>query len=201
MKDVIRILLISILTAGAVGCSADTTTKDADIASRTLLKVTLIDGLNSDTSSVGDTFMARLAESIVISGATVLEKGTILSGLVSESAESGVLKEDATIGFTLTGITQGDHTIPIVTNTFSATSIAGGKQGSEIVSGRAGIGDEPGRTELVSLRNGGVGFAFAATGREIHYGPETRLNFTLKEPVRFQILADTSLIKSSAVSN
>jgi hypothetical protein len=163
--------------------------------------VNLIDGLNSDTSSAGDTFMASLAESVVISGATVLEKGTILSGLVSESVGSGVMKEDATIGFTLTGITQGDHTVPIVTNTFSVTSVARGQKDSEIVSGRAGIGDELGQTVHLSLRNGGVGFAFAAAGREIHYGPDTRLNFTLKEPVRFQILAGSSLIKSTAVSN
>jgi hypothetical protein len=200
MENVIRILLISILAAGAFGCSAETTEKAADIPSRTLLKVTLIDGLSSDTSSVGDTFIARLAESVVISGATVLEEGTILSGLVSESVESGVTKEDASIRFTLTGITQGDHTVPIVTNTFSATSVSR-KQDSEMVAGSAGVGDELGRTEHLSLGNGRAGFAFAATGKGIHYGPETRLNFTLKEPVLFQIHAGSSLNKSTTVSN
>lgn len=168
MRRVIGILLISILAFGTFGCFAEATAKAAVIPSRTLLKVILIDGLNSDTSSVGDTFLASLAESVVIGGITVLEKRTMLLGLVSESSKSGTMKEDARIRFTLTSLAQGDQSVPITTNTFTATSTYSGKVDSEIV-------------------GGGAGFGFAGTGKEIHYGPETRLNFTLERSVQLQI--------------
>jgi hypothetical protein len=201
MRYVVRLLLISIVAAGVFGCSAkDVATADV-IPSGTLLKVTLIDGINSDTSSDGDTFLASLAESVVIRGTTVLAIGTIVSGLVIDSAGSDLAKGNARIRFTLTGVTQGDHTVSITTNTFSATSTATGKHDLEIVAGGSGQGEEAGETGRLFTGDNGAGFGFAAEGKEIHYGPETRLNFTLKKPVQFQIHSGSSPDKLTAVSN
>jgi hypothetical protein len=88
------------------------------IPSRTLMKVILVDGLNSGTSSVGDTFLASLAEPIVINGTTVLGSGTILSGVVLDSASSYLMKGTAEIAFALNGIVQGGSTVLIATTIF-----------------------------------------------------------------------------------
>src|SRR6185436_16913847 len=50
------------------------------IPSGTMLKVFLIDAIDSDTSSPGDRFLASLAESVVINGTTLLSRGTKIRG-------------------------------------------------------------------------------------------------------------------------
>ena len=53
------------------------------IPSGTVLKVSLIDALNSDTSSAGDRFLASLAEPVVINGARFFRKGRRFGAVLS----------------------------------------------------------------------------------------------------------------------
>src|SRR5438128_6264064 len=53
------------------------------IPSGTKLSVALIDLLDTDKNSAGDHFLASLAESVVIDGTTVLEKGTKVRAMLS----------------------------------------------------------------------------------------------------------------------
>ena len=187
MGNLIRFVLICSLSVGVFGCSRVAASvypvaTGVVIPSRTLMKISLIDGLNSETSTVGDTFLARLAEPIVIDGTTVLESGTILSGVVLDSAGSYLMKGTARIAFALTGIVHGGSTVLIATNTFSVKAASTSRPDTEVV------GDV-------------AGFAFGGEGMEIHYGPETRLNFTLRDPVELKFGALQSPVISNRVSN
>jgi hypothetical protein len=162
------------------------------IPSGTVLKVSLIDPVNSDTSSPGDRFMASLAESVVINGATLLQKGTKVRGRVIDAEGSGRVKGRAAIRLALTDIMQDDKTVAIRTETFAATADSSQTRDAEVIAGGAGVGAVVGaiaggkKGAAIGAATGGgagTGVVLATKGKEIHYGPETRLNFTLANSV------------------
>ena len=57
------------------------------IPAGTLLKVSLIDPLSTETNSAGDHFLASLTESVVLDGTTILQKGTKVRGRSRTRAE------------------------------------------------------------------------------------------------------------------
>jgi uncharacterized OsmC-like protein len=163
------------------------------IPSGTLLKVSLIDALSSDGNSPGDHFMASLAESVVVDGTTVLEKSTQLRGRVVAVEGSGRVKGLASIQLALTDIMQGDRIVAITTNRFVATAAASKTRDGEIIAGGAGLGAVIGAIAgggkgaaigAVTGGGAGTGVVLATKGKEIHYGPETRLSFTLTNSVQ-----------------
>jgi len=162
------------------------------IPSGTELKVSLIDPVSSDTSSPGDRFMASLAESVVINGVTLLEKGTQIRGRVIDAEDSGRVKGRAAIRLSLTNIMQGDKTVAITTQTLAATADSSQTRDTEVIAGGAGAGAVIGaiaggkKGAAIGAATGGgagTGVVLATKGKEIHYGPETRLNFTLAKSV------------------
>jgi hypothetical protein len=162
------------------------------IPSGTVLRVSLIDALNTDTSSAGDRFLASLAQPLVVDGNTVLQKGTKVGGRVVEVEQSGRIKGRASIRLALTDIMEGNRTIAITTETFAATAESSTTRDAEIIAGGAGVGAVIGAIAgggkgagIGALTGGGAGtgVVLATKGKEIHYGPETRLNFTLSNSV------------------
>jgi hypothetical protein len=162
------------------------------IPSGTLLKVSLIDALNTDTNSAGDRFLASLAESVVIDGTTVLQKGTKVRGYVIEVEDSGRVKGRASIRLALTDIMQGNKMVAITTDTFAATADSSQTRDAEIIAGSAGVGAVIGAIAggkkgagigAITGGGAGTGVVLGTKGKEIHYGPETRLNFTLANSV------------------
>jgi len=163
------------------------------IPSATLLKVSLLDAIDSNTSSVGDYFMADLSEAVMRDGVTLLQKGAKLRGRVVDVEKAGRVKGRATISLTLTDIVQGDRMIPISTGTFSATADSTQKRDAGVIAGSAGVGAVIGaiaggkKGAAIGGATGGgagTGVVLATKGEGIHYGPETRLNFTLLNPVQ-----------------
>ena len=216
MKNLLQFGLMSTLLLGTFGCAAENSEKAAAdarvnsaqepatranlpakarlvIPSGTLLKVSLSDALSTDGNSPGDHFMASLAESVVVDGTTVLQKGTQLRGRVVAVEGSGRVKGRASIQLALTDIMQGDSIVAITTNRFSATAAASKTRDGEIIAGGAGLGAVIGAIAgggkgagIGALAGGGAGtgVVLATKGKEIHYGPETRLDFTLTNSVQ-----------------
>jgi hypothetical protein len=168
-------------------------TEKRTIQSGTVLTVLLIDGLGTDTSSAGDRFLASLAEPLVVDGSTLLAKGTKVRGHVIGVEGSGRVKGVASIRLALTDIMQGNRTIAITTDTFSATAESSTKRDAAIVAGGAGVGAVIGAVAggkkgagigAISGGGAGTGVVLATKGKEIRYAPETRLSFRLANPVQ-----------------
>jgi hypothetical protein len=164
------------------------------IPAGTKLRVNLIDAISSDKNHAGDRFSASLAEPVVIEGRTVLAKGTKVRGHVVEAKGSGRVKGRATIELKLTEILLKDGKgVEISTRTYSAIAPATKKRDAAIIGGGAGLG-----AVIGALAGGGKGAAIGAAvgggagtgtvlatkGKEIRYGAETRLQFTLASPVQ-----------------
>jgi hypothetical protein len=178
--------------AKPVARNSNTSRARVVIPAGTTLKVSLLDGVDSETSSAGDNFTASLAESVVIDGATLLQKGTKLRGRVINADGAGRVEGRASIELTLTDIMQGDRMIPITTQTFAARAESTQKRDVGVVAGAAGVGAVIGAIAggkkgagigAVTGGGAGTGVVLATKGKEIHYGPETRLNFTLANSV------------------
>jgi hypothetical protein len=163
------------------------------IPAGTRLRVALIDGVSSNQSSSGDQFMASLTDPVVINGKTVLAKGTKVRGRVVDAKESGRVKGRASIELRLTDIIRNNaKNLAISTKTFSAVAEPTKKRDAAIIGGGAGLGAAigaiagGGKGAAVGAAVGGgagTGTVLATKGKEIHYAPETRLTFTLSEPV------------------
>ncbi len=162
------------------------------IPSGTTLSVALIDSLDTSKNSAGDQFLASLAEPIVVDGKTLAEKGTKVRGRVVEVQDSGRVKGRASISLVLAEIVYSDRTVAIATDTFAATADSTTKRDAGIIAGSAGVGAAIGAIAggkkgagigAVAGGGAGTGAVLATKGKDIHYGPETRLSFTLTQSV------------------
>ena len=196
MRRILYIFFIAALAGSLNGCSKDPSTTNADstgkswglfdnvkpepkvvIPAGTHFRIALIDAVSSDKSRPGDSFMASLAEPIVVDGKTVLEKGTRVQGRVVDAKESGRVN---------------GKSLSISTKPYRAVAESTKKRDAAIIGGGAGVGAAigaiagGGKGALVGAAIGGgagTGTVLATKGKEIHYSPETRIPFILANSV------------------
>ena len=212
MRRILYIFFIAALAGSLIGCSKEPSTTNADstgksfglfdkakpepkvvIPAGTHFRVALIDAVSSDKSRPGDSFMASLAEPIVVDGKTLLEKGTRVQGRVVDAKESGRVKGRASIELMLTEIRRDNgKSLNISTKPYRAVAESTKKRDAAIIGGGAGVGAAigaiagGGKGALVGAAVGGgagTGTVLATKGKEIHYSPETRIPFTLATSV------------------
>jgi hypothetical protein len=128
----------------------------------------------------------------MVDGKMVLEKGTKVQGRVVDVNESGRVKGRASIRLILTDILIDGKYVEISTKPFIAAAESSVKRDIGIIAGGAGIGAAigaiagggSGAAKGAAIGGGaGTGTVLATKGKELHYPPETRLNFTLAESV------------------
>jgi hypothetical protein len=212
MRRILYIFVVAALAGSLIGCSKDPSTINADstdksfglfdkaqpepkvvIPAGTHLRIALIDAVSSDKSRRGDSFMASLAEPIVVDGKTILEKGTRVQGRVVDAKESGRVKGRASIELMLTKIVRDNgELLNISTKPYRAVADSTKKRDAAIIGGGAGLGAAigavagGGKGALVGAAIGGgagTGTVLATKGKEIHYSPEMRIPFTLAASV------------------
>ncbi len=212
MRRIAYLLFVAVFAASLIGCGKDPSTTSADsptksaglfdklkpepkvvIPAGTRFRVALIDAVSSNKSRPGDSFLASLAEPVVVDGKTVLEKGTRVRGRVLDAKESGRVKGRASIELTLTEIMRDNgESVNIATKPYSAVAESTKKRDAAIIGGGAGIGAAigaiagGGKGAAIGAAVGGgagTGTVLATKGKEIHYAPETRIPFTLSTSI------------------
>jgi hypothetical protein len=152
------------------------------IPSGTRLRVALLQPVSSDESRPGDSFTARLTEPVVVDGETLFERGTRVFGVVAEAGKSRSARQPAVLVLKLTQIVSADGAyVGISTKSHTALSVSAAES----------IDDPDGESSAGALRpvraqteNGAAGKAGAASAREIRYGVEHPLSFTLVTTAR-----------------
>jgi hypothetical protein len=100
--------------------------------------VALLDGVSSDKSRSGDSFMASLTEPIVANGKTVLATGTKIRGRVVDANDSGRVKGRASLALKLTEIVrENGKSVSISTKQYTAVAQPTKKRDAAIIGGGA----------------------------------------------------------------
>ena len=158
----------------------------------TPIHIVLQQGVGTDASSPGSQFAAVLADPVVIDGKTVLEKGSSVSGRVVDVKKAGRVKGRATLSLALTSVVRDGKSIPIETRTYVGVAKDNKKRDAAIIGGGAGVGavigaiagGGKGAATGAAIGGGaGTGTVLATRGDDLHYPPESRLNFVLSKPV------------------
>lgn len=158
----------------------------------TPIKVTLQQGVGSDTSAPGSTFSAVLSSPVVIEGKTVLDKGSAVAGRVTDVKKSGRVKGRASINLVLTSVIHDGKSIPITTGTYTGVAKSTKKRDAAVIGGAAGVGAAIGAitgggkgaaTGAAIGGAGGTGAVLLTRGDDIHFPPESRLSFVLSSAV------------------
>lgn len=166
-----------------------------EIPAGTTLTVAMIDAVGTDTSQAGDTFMASIAEPVVVNGKTVLPKGMKVRGRVATLDEPGRVKGKAAISLVLTQFVKNGKTYTITTEPFTAQAAAGTKKDALKVGAGAAIGAAIGAiagggkgAAIGAAAGGGAGTAavLATKGDHIKIDSETKVNFVLKNDVKVE---------------
>jgi hypothetical protein len=129
----------------------------------------------------------------VVNGATLLPKGTRVRGHVINAEGSGKVKGRAFVHLELTDIVQANNRlVAIKTSTFEETADSTQARDTGVIAGGAGAGAVIGAilggkkgAAIGAITGGsaGTGVVLATPGKELHYEPETRLDFTLTNSI------------------
>ncbi len=175
--------------------------KTFEIPEGTELTILLIDPISTAKNKAGDSFTASIAEPIVVNGETVVGRGAKVEGRVVDAEGSGRIKGRANIRLVLTSIVDGAKTYPIVTRPYVAEAEATKGRDAGIIAGGAGIGAAIGALtggKKGALEGGAIGggagtaAVLATKGKEVEFGSETKLNFTLDRAAQVSRIATKS---------
>ena len=172
---------------------ASAPTGTMELPAGTNLVVRMIDGVDSETNSVGQTFAASIEEPVMVEGRPVIPRGADVVIKLVDSKESGKLTGRAELTLNLVSVKVNGRPVDINTQSVSRESDARGQQTAKVVGGTAVVG-----TILGAIAGGGKGAAIGAVaggaagagaemvlkGQRVKVPSETRLTFVLDTPVR-----------------
>jgi hypothetical protein len=161
----------------------------------THVQVRLAQSLDTRRDKPGTPFVAHLATPVSYDGRLIFERGALCRGHVVESKPSGRLKGRAVMRLSLDSIQSRGFTYRLVTSDPAFTGKRHRERNLVLIGGGAGTG-----ASIGAIAGGGIGAAIGAgagavagtgaaviTGkRNLHLYPETRVAFTLRQPLSVQ---------------
>jgi hypothetical protein len=158
-----------------------------------LIPVRLVDGLSSELSMPGDTFIATLDKELVVDGFVIAERGARVEGRVVASGRGGRVKGVAGVAVELTRLRTSDgQNVAIQTDSFERRAEPARRQDAEKVGAGAAIGAAigavtgGGKGAAIGAGVGGgagVGDVLLTRGDAARLPSETRISFRLRAPV------------------
>jgi hypothetical protein len=163
------------------------------IPSGTVLKIRMIDGVDSEVSQLGQTFQASLDDPIMVDGETAVARGADVVAKLVEDKQSGKISGRTELTLDLVSIRINGRMVDLNTEEVTTSSESRTAKSAKVVGGTAALG-----AILGGIFGGGKGAAIGATsgagagaavqvltkGQRVKIPAETRLSFTLQNPVR-----------------
>jgi hypothetical protein len=153
----------------------------------------MIDDVDSMRDTVGQTFRASLDEPVLVDGRTVLARGVDVTVKLIEDKQSGRLSGRTELTLDIVSVTVGGRTIDVATAEVTQQSASRTGQTAKTAGGLAAVG-----AIIGGIAGGGKGAAIGAAaggatgagvqvltkGARVRIPSETRLTFTLQQPIR-----------------
>lgn len=164
------------------------------IPSATPITVRMIDAVDSKVARLGQTFRASVDEPVFINGQTVIPRGADAIVKLVEDQQSGKFEGKTILTLALTDITINGQMIDTTTADVAKASSSRGARTAKVVGGATALG-----AIIGALAGGGRGAAIGAAsgaavgggaevltkGQQVKIPSETRLTFTLQQPIQF----------------
>lgn len=205
MRPLIRVFWIGVVLGGCLASCTTASTGNEEkesykafpaqkitVPQGTPIRVVLKDGVGTEVSAPGTEFSVNLADSIIVDGKTVLEKGATALGRVVDVHRPGRVKGRASLSLVLTSVEKDGKFVPVETQAYVAVADSDKKRDAGIIGGAAGVGAAIGAiaggkkgaaTGAAIGGAGGTATVIATRGDDLHYPPETRLKFVLAKPL------------------
>ena len=162
------------------------------IPAGTQITVRLIDPVNSETDTLGQTYRASVDQPVFVSGQTVIPRGADVVAALIDAEKSGKIQGRTVLTLDLKTITLNGHPYDVVTTGAPQASDPRGKRSAEVIGGTAALG-----AIIGAIAGGGKGAAIGAgsgaavgtagqvltSGQKVKIPAETRISFTLQNPL------------------
>jgi BON domain len=158
----------------------------------TIVTVRTIDSIDSSVNTAGQSFRASLDAPIVVGDRVVIPKGLNVNLKLIEASSAGKFKGRSELTVSLDSFTYQGRTYQIASSDVQEKGASRGKRSAEVIGGGAVLG-----ALIGGLAGGGKGAAIGAGvgagggtavqalthGQKVKIASETRLDFTLHDPV------------------
>lgn len=159
----------------------------------TQLVVRMIDDVDSQTAQVGQTYRASIDEPVVIDGRTAIPRGADVITKLVELKEPGKITGGGQLTLDLASVTINGRTTEVASQTVTQAGESGKQDSAKVIGGTAALG-----AIIGAIAGGGKGAAIGAVsgagagtairvmtqGARVRVPSETRLTFTLQQPLR-----------------
>jgi hypothetical protein len=159
----------------------------------TSVTIRMIDSVNSDTSRLGETFRASLAEPIYVNGQQVIPRGAdVMTTLVTDQ-QSGKIEGRTVLTLALSTITVNGQRVAVTSSDVKTESSSRGARSAGVIGGTAALGAiiggiaGGGKGAAIGAGSGaavGTGAEVLTSGQKVKIPSETRLTFRLQNPVQ-----------------
>jgi hypothetical protein len=169
-------------------------TSGPEVPSGTQIVVRLIDPVNSERDNLGQTYRASVDQPVVVNGQTVIPRGADAVATLIDAQKSGKIEGRTVLTLDLKTIAVNGRSYDIVTTGVPEASGSRGERSAKVIGGAAALGAiigaaaGGGRGAAIGAGAGaGAGTAaqIATSGQKVKVPAETRLTFTLQNPIVF----------------
>lgn len=186
--------VVTAAPAAPVVASAPAT--GSEIPSGTNITIRMIDDVDSKVASVGQTFRASVDEPVTVDGRVLVPRGADVATKLVELKEPGKLAGGGQLTLDLSSITVNGKQIDVST-TAGVTTAGESRKGesAKVIGGTAALGAIIGAiagggkgAAIGAVAGGGAGTAVQVLtqGTRVRVPSETRLTFSLQQPVKIQ---------------
>jgi hypothetical protein len=163
------------------------------IPSGTALVVRMIDPVDSQNDTLGQTYRASIDEPVVVDGQTLIPRGADVIAKLVDDKQSGKIEGRTVLTLDLLQVQVNGRMVDVNTTDVSQQSGSRGARSGKVIGGTAVLG-----TIIGALAGGGRGAAIGAAsgaavgtgaevltkGQRVRIPSETRLTFTLQQPLQ-----------------
>jgi hypothetical protein len=163
-----------------------------EVPAGTQIVVRLIDPVNSETDRLGQTYRASIDDPVVVNGQTVIPRGADAVASLIDAQKSGKIEGRTSLTLDLRSVTVNGRSLDVTTTGVSQESGSRGERSAKVIGGTAALG-----AIIGAIAGGGKGAAIGAgsgaavgtgaqvmtSGQKVKIPSETRLTFTLQNPI------------------
>ena len=162
------------------------------VPANTVITIRTIDNIDSKTNHAGEVFKASLDAPIVVDNKVIVPSGADAYLKLASASSAGHITGRSELGLELTSIVFQGKTYNVVSSDVKQSGASRGKRSAETIGGGAALG-----ALIGAVAGGGKGAAIGAAvgggagtgvqvltkGQQVKIPSETRLDFTLQQPL------------------